>query len=216
MRSDKRVFDLVVSGAGLLLLAPVMLVIAVLVRVCLGSPILFRQRRPGLGGRPFMMYKFRTMSDARDASGNLLSDGERLTRLGRVLRSTSLDELPELLNVLIGDMSLVGPRPLLMQYLERYTPTQQLRHNVRPGITGMAQVNGRQNLPFSKRLELDVWYVQNWSFCLDLRILFRTVANVFAARGVISGQDVADVDDLGLATPAGASDRATTRQSGTR
>lgn len=210
---SKRVFDALASGLGLIVLVPVLLVVAAMVRIFMGTPVLFRQRRPGLGGHPFVMYKFRTMTDARDAQGNLLPDGDRLTRLGRTLRATSLDELPELVNVIRGEMSLVGPRPLLMEYMERYTPAQRRRHDVRPGITGMAQVNGRQNLPFSKRLELDVWYVQNWSFLLDIKILFRTIANVFAARGVESGQDVSVVDDLGLATgiisKSTSSDRAT-------
>lgn len=217
---SKRLFDLIASAAGLAVLLPVLIVVAILVRLFLGTPIIFRQRRPGLGGRPFTMYKFRTMTNARDSRGNLLPDSDRLTRLGRILRATSLDELPELVNVVKGEMSLVGPRPLLMEYMDRYTPRQRRRHEVRPGITGMAQVNGRQNLPFSRRLELDVWYVQNQSFWLDLGILFRTMANVFAARGVVSGQDVTDVDDLGLATgtvaPGASSDRPAINHSKTR
>jgi len=160
--------------------------------------VLFRQQRPGLHGQPFTPYKFRTMTDARDAQGNLLPDAERLTPLGRFLRSTSLDELPELVNVLKGEMSLVGPRPLLMAYLDRYTPEQNRRHEVRPGITGWSQINGRQGIPFSKRLELDCWYVDHQSFLLDLRILLLTIPQVFRAQGVILGQKVEEVDDLNL------------------
>jgi lipopolysaccharide/colanic/teichoic acid biosynthesis glycosyltransferase len=154
------------------------------VRVALGAPVLFRQRRPGRDGRPFTLVKFRTMRDAVDANGRALEDAARLTRFGSLLRATSLDELPELWNVLRGDMSLVGPRPLLMEYLPRYTATQQRRHDVRPGITGWAQVNGRNATSWEERLAQDVWYVEHQSFALDLRILLRTVRQVVIADGV--------------------------------
>ena len=180
----KRAFDFLVSLAALLLLWPVLLVLAVLVRVKLGRPVLFRQQRPGLHGRPFTMLKFRTMTDARDTEGNLLPDGERLSSFGRSLRSTSLDELPELINVVAGDMSLVGPRPLLMRYLDRYTPEQMRRHEVRPGITGWAQVNGRNAITWDQKFALDIWYVDHHSLRLDLRILWLTVRNVLRREGI--------------------------------
>jgi sugar transferase EpsL len=194
----KRSFDLLITIPACMLLLPVMLMIAIFVRVLIGKPVFFRQIRPGLHDRPFTIYKFRTMTDARDAQGLLLPDAERLTRFGRFLRSTSLDELPELWNVLKGDMSLVGPRPLLMQYLERYTIEQRRRHEVKPGITGWAQVNGRQDILFSKRLEYDVWYVDHQSLLLDLEILLLTVYRVLKKEGVKPGQDVREIDDLGL------------------
>lgn len=194
----KRLLDLVITILVLIPLAPVMLLVAILVRLKLGSPVIFRQQRPGLHGKPFTIYKFRTMTQALDTQGNLLPDSERLTPLGRFLRKTSLDELPELFNVLRGDMSLVGPRPLLMAYLVRYTPEQNRRHEVLPGITGWSQTNGRQGLPFSKRLELDCWYVDHQSFWLDLRTLLMTIPKVFLSQGVILGQNVEDVDDLNL------------------
>jgi sugar transferase EpsL len=168
----------------LLVLSPVLLVLAILTRWKLGSPILFRQMRPGLHGKPFMMYKFRTMSDARDSAGNLLPDEQRMTRFGRFLRSTSLDELPELFNVLKGDMSLVGPRPLLLQYLERYTPEQARRHEVKPGITGWAQINGRNALSWEEKFALDVWYVDHQSLWLDIKILFLTLWKVLKREGI--------------------------------
>jgi len=194
----KRLFDLALSIPAFFLLSFLMLIIAVLVRLKIGSPVLFRQVRPGLHGKPFTIYKFRTMTDKRDEDGNLLPDGKRLTRLGRFLRKTSLDELPELFNVLKGDMSIVGPRPLLMQYLDRYTPEQARRHEMKPGITGWAQVNGRNNTPFSKRLEADVWYVNHRSFLLDMKILLITFLKVLKGEGVRVDQDVREVDDLGL------------------
>ena len=200
-RFGKRLLDLVITLPALVVLSPVLLVLAFLVRVKLGTPILFRQTRPGWHGKPFTIYKFRTMTNTRAADGQLLSDAERLTKLGRFLRSTSLDELPELINVLRGEMSLVGPRPLLMQYLDRYTPEQARRHAVRPGITGWAQINGRQTIFFSQRLALDVWYVNHVTLGLDLKILLLTIPRTLASRGVIPGQDVADVDDLGLSAP---------------
>lgn len=180
----KRLFDVLVSLSMLLLLAPVLLVTALLVRRWLGAPVLFTQVRPGLYGQPFKMVKFRTMTDARDAAGNLLPDAERLTRFGRFLRSTSLDELPELFNVLKGEMSLVGPRPLLMEYLPLYSDTQRRRHEVRPGITGWAQVNGRNAVGWDERFRLDVWYVDHRSLWLDLRILWMTVRKVLVREGI--------------------------------
>jgi len=180
----KRVFDIVVSAVALTVLAPVMGLIALAVWRTMGRPVLFRQARPGLHGKPFVMYKFRTMRDLRDAEGNLLPDEARLTPFGRWLRSTSLDELPELVNVLRGEMSLVGPRPLLMEYLERYTPEQARRHEVKPGITGWAQIHGRNNLSWDERFKLDVWYVDNWSLWLDVKILWRTLWMVLRREGI--------------------------------
>lgn len=180
----KRVFDIVVSALGLLILSPVFLIIAILVRVKLGSPVFFSQIRPGVGGKPFKMVKFRTMLEAIDQDGNPLPDVERLTAFGRLLRSTSLDELPELWNVLKGDMSLVGPRPLLMEYLPLYSPEQFRRHEVRPGITGWAQVNGRNAISWDERFKLDVWYVDNHNFWLDIKILFLTIKKVIVREGI--------------------------------
>lgn len=185
----KRIFDAVVALFALFLFAPVLLVLAVLVRSRLGTPILFSQIRPGLFGRSFRMYKFRTMTDARDADGNLLPDRVRLTPLGKFLRSSSLDELPELWNVLKGDMSLVGPRPLLMEYLPLYNERQNRRHEVRPGITGWAQVNGRNAISWEQKFELDVWYVENQSLWLDLKILFLTVWKVVRRDGISAAGD---------------------------
>ena len=166
-----------------------MLSTAVLVRATLGSPVLFKQQRPGRHGRPFWMLKFRTMKDAVDAQGNALPDAERLTAVGRFLRASSLDELPELLNVLRGEMSLVGPRPLLMEYLTRYSPAQARRHDVAPGITGWAQVNGRNALDWERKFELDCWYVDNWTNLLDLEILLRTAAAVLRREGIAHGAE---------------------------
>ncbi|HET8655869.1 MAG TPA: sugar transferase [Longimicrobiaceae bacterium] len=180
----KRLLDVVVSATVLLLLSPVLLATALAVRLGIGSPVLFRQERPGLHGRPFTMVKFRTMRDAVDRAGHPLPDAARLTRLGRVLRSTSLDELPELWNVLRGEMSLVGPRPLLMEYLPLYTAEQARRHDVRPGVTGWAQVNGRNALSWEEKFALDVWYVDHRSFRLDLEILLLTAKKVFAREGI--------------------------------
>ena len=194
----KGLINVVAAVVALVVLWPVLLVVAVLVRVTMGRPILFRQVRAGLEGKPFVMCKFRTMNELRDADGNLLPDAERLTPLGRMLRKTSLDELPQLWNVLKREMSLVGPRPLFIEYLERYTPEQHRRHEVRPGITGWAQVNGRQAITFSKRLELDLWYVDHFSLRLDLKILLRTALLLVVAKGVLLDQEVAEVDDLGL------------------
>ncbi|WP_417583082.1 sugar transferase [Pelagibacterium sp.] len=180
----KRTFDILVGGLALLLLSPVIAVLAWQIRRKLGSPVLFRQQRPGLDGKPFEMVKFRTMRDATDAQGQPLPDSERLTPFGRRLRALSLDELPELWNVLVGDMSLVGPRPLLMEYLPLYSPEQARRHHVRPGVTGWAQVNGRNAVSWEEKFRLDTWYVDNRSFWLDLRILFLTVQKVVAREGI--------------------------------
>ncbi len=181
---DKRLFDLLVTSFGLVIISPLVLIIAVLVRFLHGTPVLFRQPRPGYQGRPFYIYKFRSMTDARDETGSLLPDAARLTGLGRFLRATSLDELPELFNILRGEMSLVGPRPLLMQYLERYSPEQARRHDVLPGITGWAQINGRNALTWEDKFKLDVWYVDNRSFWLDIKILLLTLWKVFTREGI--------------------------------
>lgn len=180
----KRIFDLLVTIVGLLLIWPLLLALGLFIRLNLGAPVFFRQMRPGRHGKPFMMYKFRTMTDARDSNGTLLPDSARMTPLGRFLRSSSLDELPELVNVLKGDMSLVGPRPLLMQYLPLYTRRQARRHEVRPGITGWAQVNGRNAIGWEEKFELDIWYLDNRSFWLDLRILLMTLKKVFVREGI--------------------------------
>jgi len=180
----KRFFDLALIIPGFLLISPLLSILAILVRFKLGSPVLFCQERPGLHGQPFNIYKFRTMTDKRDGDGRLLPDGDRLTRLGRFFRATSLDELPELWNVLKSDMSIVGPRPLLMQYLERYTPEQARRHEVKPGVTGWAQVNGRNALSWEEKFEMDVWYVDHWSLGLDLRIIGMTIRSVLKREGI--------------------------------
>lgn len=180
----KRIIDVLVAALALIVLSPILLVVAMCVRLRLGSPILFRQVRPGLFGRPFAMLKFRTMLDVCGAQGVLLPDERRLTTFGRFLRSTSLDELPELWNVLWGEMSLVGPRPLLMEYLPLYTPAQRRRHEVRPGITGWAQINGRNALSWDEKFELDVWYVDNRTTLLDLTILWRTLGKVTKRDGI--------------------------------
>jgi lipopolysaccharide/colanic/teichoic acid biosynthesis glycosyltransferase len=186
----KRCFDLVVAVVALLALAVPLLVLVWLVRSKLGSPVLFRQVRPGLNGKPFEMVKFRTMTDERGADGALLPDAQRLTPFGRFLRASSLDELPELWNVIKGDMSLVGPRPLLMEYLSLYTPEQARRHEVRPGITGWAQVNGRNAISWVDKFALDVWYVNNRSFWLDVQILWRTVRKVRVRDGISAEGEV--------------------------
>lgn len=180
----KRLFDFIVALCALLTLLPVIIIVAVLIRFKLGSPILFTQDRPGLNSKIFKMMKFRTMLDGKDKYGNLLPDNERMTKFGAFLRSTSLDELPGLFNVLKGDMSLVGPRPLLVQYLPLYSTEQARRHNVRPGITGWAQVNGRNAISWEQKFKLDVWYVDNQSFLLDLKILLLTVKKVFVREGI--------------------------------
>lgn len=186
----KRIFDFVFALIGLLVLSPLMLVVAWQIRKKLGSPVLFKQERPGIHGKPFYMIKFRTMRNAYDANGSPLSDSERMTSFGRFLRSTSLDELPELWNVLKGDMSLVGPRPLLMEYLPLYSAYQYRRHEVRPGVTGWAQINGRNELSWPEKFKLDVWYVENRSFWLDLKILLLTVKKVFKRDGISAAGEV--------------------------
>jgi lipopolysaccharide/colanic/teichoic acid biosynthesis glycosyltransferase len=197
----KRATDIVAALLGLVLLSPVLLIVALLVRRKLGRPVLFRQKRPGLHGRPFLMCKFRTMTDERDDQGNPVPDEQRLTRFGRRLRSTSLDELPELLNVLKGEMSLVGPRPLRMHYLPRYNQRQARRHDVKPGITGWAMVNGRNSTTWEERFELDVWYVDHWSYWLDLRILCRTIWTVVRREGVNPEGDGIMPDFMGSEEP---------------
>lgn len=180
----KRLFDIIASASGLLILSPVFLVLIYLIRKNLGAPVFFTQERPGKDGKPFKMIKFRSMRDALDADGNPLPDGERLTPFGKKLRATSLDELPELWNVLKGDMSLVGPRPLLMQYLPLYNEFQYRRHEMRPGVTGWAQVNGRNALSWDEKFAHDVWYIDHFSFWLDIKILFLTVKKVFIKEGI--------------------------------
>jgi len=183
-KTAKRIIDIVGSSAGMVFLSPVFVVIAVLIRLKMGSPVLFCQTRPGLNGKPFTLYKFRTMKDEYDVNGNLLPDEKRLTPIGQFLRSTSLDELPELWNVLKGEMSLVGPRPLLMEYLELYTPEQARRHEVKPGITGWAQINGRNALNWEDKFKLDVWYVDHWGIWLDFKILWLTLVKVVKREGI--------------------------------
>jgi lipopolysaccharide/colanic/teichoic acid biosynthesis glycosyltransferase len=180
----KRAFDLLLTFPGLIVLALPLAILGLVIRLRLGSPVLFRQVRPGLKGRPFTLYKFRTMTDERDADGRLLPDERRLTGLGRFLRSFSLDDLPNAFNVLLGEMSVVGPRPLLMEYLERYSPEQARRHDVLPGITGWAQVNGRNALTWEDKFRLDVWYVDHWSLALDVRILALTAWKVVRREGI--------------------------------
>lgn len=180
----KRLFDLLLTIPGIILISPLLLVLAVLVRIYLGAPVIFRQRRPGYRGEIFTLYKFRSMHDATDSNGKPLPDSERLTRLGRFLRALSLDELPELWNVLKGELSLVGPRPLLIEYLPLYSAEQARRHDVLPGITGWAQVNGRNTLSWQDKFRLDVWYVDHWSLWLDIRILALTFLKVICREGI--------------------------------
>jgi len=186
----KRIFDIVFSLVLIVLLSPILLFLAIAIRFLLGSPVLFKQKRPGKSGRIFWIYKFRTMNGDRDNQGNLLPDEQRMTRFGAFLRSTSLDELPELINVLKGDMSFVGPRPLLVEYLDRYTDEQARRHEVKPGITGWAQVNGRNAISWEEKFKLDVWYVDNRSFWLDIKILILTVKKVLIREGISSSNSV--------------------------
>lgn len=191
----KRPMDFVLSLIAIIVLSPVLIIVALLVRLKLGSPVLFKQKRPGLNEKIFMMYKFRTMTDERDENGNYLPDSVRLTRFGRTLRSTSLDELPELFNILKGNMSIIGPRPLLEEYLSYYTETERLRHSVRPGLSGLAQINGRNNLPWESRLATDVKYVNNITFLLDLKIILKTIIKAFKREGV-TVVDQAPLEDL--------------------
>ncbi|MDR1384611.1 MAG: sugar transferase [Planctomycetaceae bacterium] len=181
----KRLIDIVGSILGLLLLSPILIIIAILIRLTLGKPVMFCHVRPGLHAKPFRMIKFRTMTNECDENGNLLPDERRVTKFGLFLRKTSIDELPELLNVLKGDMSLVGPRPLLMKYLPYYTPEEQKRHNVRPGITGLAQISGRNTLPWNERLKIDVEYVERYSLILDTYIIFCTIGCVFRQKNIV-------------------------------
>lgn len=191
----KRAFDIIVSALGLVLLSPLLLILALLVRINLGSPIFFCQERPGLHEKIFRLYKFRSMKNAVDRNGNELPDADRLSKFGRLLRASSLDELPELFNVLKGEMSLVGPRPLLVKYLPLYNAEQHRRHDVLPGITGWAQVNGRNAISWEEKLSLDVWYVDHWSSWLDLKILFMTVKKVFIHEG-ISADNQATIEEF--------------------
>lgn len=189
-RYIKRPLDFVLSFIALIILSPILLITAILVRTKLGSPVIFKQERPGLNGEIFNMYKFRTMADARDECGNLLSDDERLTDFGKKLRSTSIDELPEFWNIVRGDMSLIGPRPLLVKYLPRYNAHQARRHEVRPGVTGYAQVNGRNSITWEKKFDLDVEYVDNVTFAGDLKIIFKTIKTVLMRDGINSDNSV--------------------------
>ena len=183
-KCGKQIFDLALTIPGLLVLSPILVLIALLVRTKLGRPVLFKQIRPGLYGKPFILYKFRTMTDKQDENGDLLPDEGRLTSLGQFLRKTSMDELPGLFNVIKGDMSIVGPRPLLVEYLDRYTPEQARRHDVKPGITGWAQVNGRNSISWEEKFKLDVWYVDNWSLRLDLKIVLMTIRKILKREGI--------------------------------
>jgi sugar transferase EpsL len=197
----KRASDLLVAGTLLAAASPLMAAVAALIRVSMGPPVLFKQARPGYKGELFVPYKFRTMSETRDASGAVLPDGDRVLPLGRLLRRTSIDELPQLLNVIKGEMSMVGPRPLLARYLDRYPPRYARRHDVKPGITGWAQINGRGDLPFSRRLDMDVWYVDHQSFALDLKIMALTVLKVAGMKGTRTWQDTSEIlaiDDVNL------------------
>jgi lipopolysaccharide/colanic/teichoic acid biosynthesis glycosyltransferase len=189
-RGIKIIGDRMMAALLLLLFSPILLAVAIIVRLRIGSPIVFTQMRPGKNGRIFTVYKFRTMTGDCDAAGNLLSDEERLIPLGQFLRKASLDELPQLLNVLVGDMSFVGPRPLLVRYLERYNSEQARRHDVQPGITGWAQVNGRNALTWDEKFRLDLWYVDHWSLWLDVKILLLTVKKVFKQEGISQSEDV--------------------------
>ena len=193
----KRLLDFTLSLIAIIILSPVLIIVAILVRTKLGSPVLFTQERPGKDEKIFKMYKFRSMTDEKDAEGNLLSDDVRLTSFGKKLRSTSLDELPELFNILKGDMSIVGPRPLLVDYLPRYNEFQKHRHNVRPGLTGWAQVNGRNTISWEDKFKLDVEYTQKYSFMMDIKILFMTILSVFKREGISSESSVTMEDFMG-------------------
>ena len=197
----KRVFDLLLSIPVLILVSPVIIVVTLLVRMRLGSPVFFSQLRPGLHARPFYMLKFRTMTNTRGSDGRLLSDDKRMTRLGNFLRRTSIDELPEFVNVFKGDMSLVGPRPLLMQYLDRYTPEQARRHEVKPGITGWAQIHGRNALTWEEKFKLDVWYVDNWSLWLDIKIIAMTIWKILQREGISQPGQATMAEFKGIGKP---------------
>ena len=205
-RIGKRIMDIALSGIGLVLVSPLLGVIGAMVRIRLGSPVLFRQVRPGIHGRPFMLLKFRTMVDRRDEDGRPLPDAERMNPLGRWMRRWSIDELAELCNVLTGDMSLVGPRPLLTRYLERYTPEQARRHEVKPGLTGWAQVNGRNAITWEEKFKLDVWYVVNRSFALDMKILAITAWKVLKREGISAEGEVTMPEFMGTVSARGKTD----------
>ena len=198
----KRLVDRTAAAVGLVATAPIMAAVAVAVKASMGSPVLFRQKRPGFHGEPFYVYKFRTMKDTKDKWGNLLPDEARITSVGNFLRATSLDELPQLLNVLKGELSLVGPRPLLMEYLERYSPEQARRHDVMPGITGWAQIHGRNALSWEEKFALDVWYVDNWTPLLDIKILLMTVGKVINRDGISNAGHVTMPVFMGSPTPS--------------
>lgn len=193
----KRILDILLSFIAIVILSPILVLLAVLVRTWLGSPVLFIQERPGKNDKIFKLYKFRSMTDDKDSDGNLLPDDQRLNQFGKLLRASSLDELPELFNILKGDMSIVGPRPLLVRYLNRYSDSQKRRHDVRPGITGLAQVNGRNGLSWEKRFEYDVWYVDHISFFLDVKIIFQTIKVVFTRSGISSSTSVTMEEFMG-------------------
>lgn len=193
----KRLLDIVCSLSFIIIFSWVYIIVAILVRKKLGSPVIFTQKRPGLNGKVFTMYKFRSMTDARDKDGNLLPDEDRLPRFGQILRSTSLDEIPEIFNVLKGDMSLVGPRPLLVEYLNRYNKEQARRHEVKPGITGLAQVNGRNSITWNEKFKYDVTYVDNCSFLLDIKIIFLTIKKVFVREGITQEGNATMEDFMG-------------------
>ncbi|WP_216936997.1 MULTISPECIES: sugar transferase [unclassified Acinetobacter] len=193
----KRLLDIIIASVALILLSPLYLYVAYKVRKNLGSPVIFRQIRPGLNGKPFEMIKFRTMTDERDEKGNLLPNEQRLPKFGKMLRSTSLDEMPELWNVIKGDMSIVGPRPLLMDYLPLYNEEQAKRHKVRPGMTGYAQVNGRNSISWEEKFKLDTWYVENQSIWLDFKIMFQTVKKVLVKEGINQSEEVTMTRFLG-------------------
>lgn len=198
----KRVLDIVLSGLALILLSPMILITTILVKFKLGSPVIFKQERPGKDEKLFKLLKFRTMTDEKDKNGNLLSDEERLTKFGRKLRTTSLDELPELINIFKGDMSIVGPRPLLIRYLPFYKEEEKIRHSVRPGLTGLAQINGRNNVDWDERLSYDVKYVKHITFCEDVRIIFQTIGKVLKRSDIASGEQliIQDLDKERVST----------------
>lgn len=196
-RFIKRALDMILSGIAIIILSPILLIVAILVKTKLGSPVIFKQERPGLNERIFKMYKFRSMTDAKDENGELLPDEERLTSFGKKLRSTSLDELPELFNIFKGDMSIVGPRPLIVSYLPLYNEFQKHRHDVRPGLTGLAQISGRNLLSWKERFEKDISYVENISFTLDMKIIFNTVKSVIKRDGISSNTSETMEDFMG-------------------
>lgn len=192
----KRIIDFSLSFIALIILSPIFLIVSILVRIKLGTPVIFKQKRPGLNEKIFTLYKFRTMNDKKDESGNLLPDSERLTKFGKMLRSTSLDELPELINILKGDMSIIGPRPLLTRYMEYYTDEERKRHSVRPGLTGLAQSSGRNLLTWEERFKLDIEYVNNITFSVDISILFKTIKKLFKTNEILTGDEniIKDLD----------------------